>query len=230
MATYFCSDLHGEYDLFRKLLDSVGYEPGDRLYVLGDIIDKGGQAFRLVDFLSGLPNAYAVKGNHERAFLQYRRSVLQEFGAGEEYEKRIRDYFPSERAAFCERYAEYLEGLPGFIEGKTFIAVHAGVALDKTNRILPMEEQDPNVLVYDRNFKEEKVVPVGSKTVLFGHTPCSYDNGTGTFIKTLRKGVLNGKRLTDYAKIRLDTGVSQTGMLGLLRANDMAEFYVRKED
>lgn len=39
--TYFVSDIHGEYDLFLKLLDKLRFSDSDTMYVLGDIIDKG---------------------------------------------------------------------------------------------------------------------------------------------------------------------------------------------
>ena len=230
MSTYFCSDLHGEYYLFCKALDAVGFSSSDKLYVLGDILDKGKDSLRLLDLIRSMPNAYTLIGNHEYMFLRYYNNALKEAeGDGKRLFDRLQEFYPNERMAFTPEQIRYLSSLPYFIEGKTFFAVHAGVALGEGNRVLPMERQDTNVLLFDRKFKSDEVVPDDSKTVLFGHTPCSYDNGTGKMIKTLRKGLTKATRFTDYAKIRLDTGVALTGTFGLFRANDMAEFYVTKE-
>ena len=229
MSTYFCSDIHGEYDLFCRLLEKAGFSDPDKLYVLGDILDKGKDAFRLLDLIRSLPNARVLMGNHEYAFLSYYRNAAAEANGDEgRLEKKVKEYFPVEKSSFLPERMEFLLSLPYFIEGKTFLAVHAGVETDENGRVLPMVKQNKNVLLFDRKFKADDVLPVESKTVFFGHTPCSYDNGTGEMIMTSRKGITTPKRFTDYAKIRLDTGVALTGRLGLFRANDMAEFYVTK--
>ncbi len=41
MATYVISDIHGEYELFIKLLEKIRFTSADTLYVLGDVIDRG---------------------------------------------------------------------------------------------------------------------------------------------------------------------------------------------
>ena len=92
-----------------------------------------------------------------------------------------------------------------------------------------MNQQEPSLLFNDRRFADKSVIPKASKTVLFGHTPCHYENGTGKFIKTLKTGGFSdGKALSEYAKIRLDTGVHYTGLLGCLRLEDMQEIYVEE--
>ena len=77
-----------------------------------------------------------------------------------------------------------------------------------------------------RNRTSESCIPKTNKTILFGHTPCCYENSKGKFIKTPRQEIINPKNFEDYAKIRLDTGVYITNMLGTLRFEDMKEFYV----
>lgn len=125
---------------------------------------------------------------------------------------------------------DYLESLPFYIECGDFICVHAGVAVDDDGMILPLNGQLRETLVYDRNFKDEGfVLSENNKTVLFGHTPCSYANGTGEFIKTPKAGIVSPEKLSDYSKIRLDCGVFITGKLGALRLEDMREFYVEKD-
>ncbi|WP_081846758.1 metallophosphoesterase [Butyrivibrio sp. AE3004] len=48
MATYAISDLHGQYDLFQKLLDVIHFSDDDFMYVLGDAIDRGPDGIKIL--------------------------------------------------------------------------------------------------------------------------------------------------------------------------------------
>ena len=63
--TYLISDIHGEYQLFIKLLEKIKFSPNDTMYVCGDIIDKGSDSVRLAKYISALPNIHCIVGNHE---------------------------------------------------------------------------------------------------------------------------------------------------------------------
>ena len=42
MATYVMSDIHGDYDKFKKMMKKINFNTEkDKLYVLGDAIDRG---------------------------------------------------------------------------------------------------------------------------------------------------------------------------------------------
>ena len=227
MATYFCSDLHGEYDLFMRLLDKCNIESGDTVYVLGDIIDKGKNGFRLLEFIRKNSLFKAICGNHEYALLQTYHDYMMEYTGKNDAEilQRIRSFFPLDGQSLSWEMIDYVETLPFYIEKPDFIGVHAGLQLLADGTVLPMREQNVNNLVFDRKFKEDRVIPLSNKAVLFGHTPCSYENGTGAFIKMRRPGA-SGEKLSDYIKIRLDTGVAFTRTVGMLRADDMKEVYL----
>lgn len=232
--TYFVADIHGEYELFLRLLDLINFSPSDELIVLGDMLDKGEQSVKLVDFIAEIDNARVIIGNHEYDFLKRYDGVMRDFNCSASGEE-------AALAALSRGFSEYdkplswntvdfIERLPAYIERENYICVHAGVELDQNGVILPLKSTREQLLVYARRFKEDNcVVENGQKTVLFGHTPCCYDNNTGEFVKTPKRGVLNPAKLSDYAKIRLDCGVYITGMLGALRLEDMREFYVRKQ-
>ena len=230
--TYFVSDIHGEYDLFLKLLDKLRFSECDIMYVLGDMIDKGSGSIQLVDFIRRKPNIKAIIGNHEYDFLKYYYGLMRSAKSADDIAEvlhKLQNYFPNEKQQLSWETADYIESLPFYIEDNDFICVHAGVETDKNGVVLPMKEQMPEVMVYSRNFKERGFsLAAKNKTVLFGHTPCSYENGSGEFIKTPKVGIAAPKNLADYAKIRLDCGVYLTGVLGALRLEDMQEFYVEK--
>jgi serine/threonine protein phosphatase 1 len=64
-------DLHGCFDLLDRLLDHVSFDPAyDRLFSVGDLVDRGPDSLRSLEFLDA-PWFYAVKGNHEDLLLEY---------------------------------------------------------------------------------------------------------------------------------------------------------------
>lgn len=233
MSVYAISDVHGEYDLFLKLLEKINFSNEDTLYVLGDFIDKGKKSLNLLKYIYERENIRAILGNHEQYFLSYYDSLMWDFKESTneaDILKKLQGYFPEDTEILEWEHVDFLEGLPAFIEEDEFICVHAGVQLDyDTNCVLSMREQEPSLLFNDRRFANNTVIPKNSKTILYGHTPCHYENGSGEFIKTPREGQFyNGKNLFEYVKIRLDTGVHFTRMLGVLRLDDMQEFYVNE--
>lgn len=75
MTTYFVSDIHGQYQAFQKALQDASFSPnqGDKLYVLGDMIDRGPQSKEVLLGLLELRQQYPqqvflIKGNHEQMF------------------------------------------------------------------------------------------------------------------------------------------------------------------
>ncbi|KMZ41682.1 MULTISPECIES: metallophosphoesterase family protein [Bacillales] len=78
MATYLVSDIHGQNQAFQKALQDVSFSPqaGDRLFVLGDMIDRGPESKEvLLDLLAlrqTYPNQiYLIKGNHEQMLVDW---------------------------------------------------------------------------------------------------------------------------------------------------------------
>ncbi len=58
-------DVHGAYDLVWQAMQKAGFDPRvDRLFSVGDLVDRGAQSMRAKRFL-GLPYVAAARGNHE---------------------------------------------------------------------------------------------------------------------------------------------------------------------
>lgn len=59
-------DVHGCFTLLRSALVRIGFnvDGGDRLFMVGDLVDRGPESIQALDFLA-LPWVYAVQGNHE---------------------------------------------------------------------------------------------------------------------------------------------------------------------
>lgn len=65
IATYVISDIHGEYEMFMELLEKIGLEEWDTLYILGDILDRGPHPIKVLLKLMEMPNVCCLVGNHE---------------------------------------------------------------------------------------------------------------------------------------------------------------------
>ena len=65
MATYVVSDLHGHYDVFRQGLKTIKFNNEDRLYVVGDAIDRGSDGVRILREIQRRENMDLILGNHE---------------------------------------------------------------------------------------------------------------------------------------------------------------------
>ena len=73
MAIYACSDIHGQYELFLKALETIHFRDEDTLYILGDVIDRGPESIPLLQDLMGRTNVTHLLGNHEFMMLRYLR-------------------------------------------------------------------------------------------------------------------------------------------------------------
>ena len=227
--TYCASDIHGEYDLFLKLLDKIKFSDSDLLIICGDIIDKGRHSIKLAKYVFNMPNVKCIAGNHEYAFLKYYWALMKESPTDfDELLKKLQNYFPYDGKLLDWETVDNFEKLPYFIEGKDFICVHAGVPLDN-GRILPIEKATCEQLVYDRTFKNKNVLPKESKCVLFGHTPTNYICGEDKILAYKKQGS-DGNGIGDYCKIHLDTGTWLNGVLGCFCIDNCKEYYVNNGD
>ena len=65
------SDLHGEAELFHKMLEQIRFSETDTLYLLGDVIDRGPDGIDLLREITAAPNMILLLGNHEYMMMQY---------------------------------------------------------------------------------------------------------------------------------------------------------------
>lgn len=93
MSTYVISDVHGQYNAYKKMLNKIRFTKNDFLYVLGDVIDRGPEGLRIIQDIMKRENAELLLGNHECMLLnalQYLRK--REAGVEEENTDGITPY------------------------------------------------------------------------------------------------------------------------------------------
>src|SRR5699024_6523817 len=172
MRTLAISDIHGELELFNKLLEKVNYNPKeDQLILLGDYIDRGPDSAGVLEKVRELKaqGALVLRGNHDQMMLD---AYHQKAGAWERWirnggRETLKSYgikndrFP-ETKQFADHIA-FIEALDDYYETDNYIFVHAGLDPNKA-----VEETDRHTLIWIRdkfhnNYEDDK-------TVIFGHT------------------------------------------------------------
>ena len=227
---YIISDIHGEYDLFIKLLNKINFNNNDKMIICGDIFDKGNDSIKLLNYIKEQKNIIFIIGNHEYEFLKYYDSVMKEvednFDQNEVLTK-INDYFLDDNKIDFEGI-NWLEDCPYYYETKDYICVHAGVQLNDKNEVIDLAQNDFRILVYDRKFKEPNLIVRNSKCVFYGHTPVSFLNNEYKILTYSKEQANITKTIKDYYKIHLDCGTYLSGILGCFCVETCECIYVKK--
>lgn len=151
---YAIGDIHGRYDLLRRLLDRVGEHaqalpPSESLHIvfLGDLVDRGPDSAKVVDFLYDLQQStdqvIVLMGNHEEAMVQALEGdtgVLQRWlGVGgaetlQSYGVRLPDarddlrrYTRYLQASLPAQQVRWLRSLPLTARSGDYFFCHAGI-------------------------------------------------------------------------------------------------------
>jgi serine/threonine protein phosphatase 1 len=176
-------DIHGQLAAFESLLGLIRLTPDDRLVLLGDYVDSGGDSAGVLDLVSHLldrGNVFALRGNHDEVMLNalgdrscfhtwmhgMGRSTIESYdGDGEE------DLYNAIR----RRHLAVLDRLLPWHEEPEAIFVHAAV-----DHALPMNEQPHEILLWQKMTPELIRPHISRKPVICGHSrqrdglPCDW--------------------------------------------------------
>lgn len=72
MSTYACSDLHGNYEVWRQIKEFL--QPEDRLFMLGDCIDRGEDGWKILKEVLTDYRVEYILGNHDVMLLERDRN------------------------------------------------------------------------------------------------------------------------------------------------------------
>ena len=75
---YVTSDIHGQYQKYRKIFDALPLREEDSLFVLGDVVDRGPEPMSILLDMMERPNVFPLLGNHEMMALTCLKLLCRE--------------------------------------------------------------------------------------------------------------------------------------------------------
>ena len=202
MRQFIIGDIHGCFAELQELLDKAGLAEDDEIIALGDIVDRGPDSPRVLQFFQSHPQARSLVGNHERKHIRsFHREIApalsqvisrQQFGA--EYPQAI----------------EFMQTFPRAIELSDALLVHGFFEPD-----VPLEQQRDTVLIgtlsgekylsetYARPwyelYRSDKPLVVGHRDFLGTGEPFIYqDRVFGLDTGSYHGGTLTGMLLPNF--------------------------------
>lgn len=118
MRRLIIGDIHGCYDEFQQLLQQAGLSAQDEIIAIGDLVDRGPDSARVLDFFRQTPNARSLLGNHERKHIRSLRGEIQP--AASQVITRLQIGEEAYPAAVA-----FMETFPSSIELSEAVLVHA---------------------------------------------------------------------------------------------------------
>ena len=197
MATYVFSDVHGHFGTLDRLLERVSPSSDDRIFMLGDMIDRGPDPISVVRCCHDLPNTTVLMGNHEDLMLSYYADPDSSMA---QINWEINGAWPTQeglaKLPVDERVelARWLFTLPLYAQtevgGRRYLLVHAGIDPQRIDRsdIEVWDEQAVDRVIANQ-YRDDLMwiredfwgYPTGlvdehgeGPSVIAGHTPTRY--------------------------------------------------------
>ena len=231
---YVISDIHGDYESFDKMLLQIKYSADDYLYILGDIVDKGQDNLRLLQYVQSSANVILLKGNHEYFLERYLKGLISSGlwdACGGSLTRKEVDILSNEERI---KLLKYVESLPIYenvtINGEDYFLTHTGYHADysiinaSTGQVDIQESVNLAVKKDYRGYlfsNDLHHIPASirfDKMIIVGHYPT-------IFIPRHEKAeIYYGRNYID-----IDTGNERRkegGRLSCLRLDDGKEFYI----
>ena len=179
---FIVGDIHGMFSSLESLLQDVSFDPAiDRVFSVGDLIDRGPESHRVHEFLDK-PWFHAIMGNHEKMLIEaeHDKSMYKSWT-----ENNGGDWWLKVNISQQRIIRERLRQLPiageiSTISGKIGF-VHAdiptGMTWDTFSRNITIDEELGNYVLWSRNrYRQYKITKKterveGIALVVLGHTP-----------------------------------------------------------
>ena len=216
---YVMSDIHGYFDLFINMLTKINFSDSDELYILGDVVDRGPEPIKILQYIKDKKNIHLIKGNHEDMFINSFYMGFTSYA----YETRLwfrnggritHDKFYELPEDEKTEIIEYIKNLPVKkdleVNNKKYILVHG----------MYKENLEDDEIIWGR-VREYYSAP-DNTTVIFGHTGTYHyqDNKPFVFWKS------------EYGMFGIDCGLARSyendSQLGCLCLDTMEEFYIKR--
>ncbi len=233
MATYCMSDIHGEYEAYKALLERIGFSGRDTLYVLGDAIDRGPRSMDVLMDMMMRPNVIPLIGNHEYMALSCLRFLASEIteesldrvdddairgllewqtvGGSETIESfgRLSAEDKADVLEYLEEFSLYEEVRCG---GEDYVLVHAGLLNFSPER--PLSDYSLPEMVF--RVPDYSKVYYPDKYLVTGHLPTA----------AIKDNPAPGRVYRANRHIAIDCGCTFGGSLAAICLETGEEFYI----
>ncbi len=168
MAKYAISDIHACVRSFKALLEKINFSRKDKLYLLGDYINRGPDSKGVIDYIWHLQDAgYSVqclRGNHEQLLLNELDGKSLRKGAG----KLCLKSFGAKRVEqIPQKYIHWMRSLKYYVEVDHFILVHAGLDFKRPNPL-----KGKYAMLWEKGwYRSIDKAWLDDRIVIHGHTP-----------------------------------------------------------
>jgi len=164
---YVVSDIHGCLKTLISLLEKINFSKKDRLFILGDYIDRGPDSKGVIDFIMNLTNQnFNIKclmGNHEHMLIEEIKNHVWPPGVPET----LTSFGVKHNNEIPKQYVNWLEDLKYYIEIDNYILVHAGFSFNSKNPFL-----DKYDMLWVRDwYNKINWDWLGNRIIIHGHTP-----------------------------------------------------------
>ena len=224
--TYVISNIHGNYEKFKKLLADINFKDSDIMYILGDIVDHGEDPIGLIFDVSMRYNVLPILGEADYNAIPLLgaldKMLMGSTPDGDALAKMAEwmqnggattiEGFKALDSDMREGVLDYLSDMTLYeevtVKGKNYLLLHAGIS-----------DFDPDASLEDYMPEDFITTPASPSeryfddtTLIVGHIPTSELGG-------------NNKILYGENTIHIDCGVAFDGSLACLRLEDGKEFY-----
>jgi serine/threonine protein phosphatase 1 len=213
-------DIHGCARSFLRLIqDVIRLRPADRMYILGDMIDRGPRSKEVIDTILRLKSAgfavYPVRGNHEEMLLNACNDLsdfrLWMLNGGH---ATLASFNVEDPAELPRHYREFFQRLPYYIELNDFILLHGNL-----NFRIQDPLSDTEAMIWLRSNEVQKK-RIGGKRVIGGHTPLPREE--------IEESLAADKIMLDNGCVY--TGEHGMGSLAALELNSMTLYFQENID
>jgi serine/threonine protein phosphatase 1 len=161
------SDIHGCFKTFKKLYSKIN---PSKLYVLGDLVDRGPMTKEVLDFcMANKAKIICLKGNHEdlmlKALVDKKKEKLWLSRGGKEVLKSFKVKMLSE---IPQEYLRFIKSLRIYKTVGDYVLSHAGLNLNSEKDPFKLTKTNEAFILWNRSIKEP---PEGGLTLVVGHTP-----------------------------------------------------------
>lgn len=185
---YCMSDLHGDYDRYKRMLEQIRFRSEDTLYVLGDVVDRGSQSMAILRDMMARPNVIPLSGNHEYMAMQCLAFLMTEITDGslarfdENRMRALTEWMSEGGSATIEDFRrlpveerrdilDYLGEFSAYEEvtagGSSYVLVHAGLANFTPEK--PLEAYGIHEMIFSPPDYSRMYYP--DKYLVTGHLP-----------------------------------------------------------